>query len=453
MSVWNAQVKFPNRSVTTGMASQKVQMNIMERNSQKAQSTDSDVIEASVQHVVRRRRRKKYKAKDKPTATILKANSSLKSLLSETTPTSFVKPASTIREPSISVAEDQSPIKYSNPLFSLVSSFSVPDSAVFNKVETLHSTTPPTSSTDSFYSKLNNSWDDLSTDMTLSQQQHKSTKDPISQSSYDRVTLDQALESPVHVTDFEIPTNLSAHHLSQSVSTIQCDLSDHLKHNGEWDAVNDRLAVHNITQNELFIQNRNISMQLQEFEKYVKNVRDMMTESNEYVKRKLNQIGELSLEVVKTLKRSNIYPSNEVVPKAEAMFVMPSIPMSRHVSLDMLNDSLGNIQNLNQFVSEVSHVVKLHAYNPSKSIKSVMTKLFTLKLLVKYKWSINSSATNKLPFSSLTNIIRAIGRVVIHHMSCYQMRKEMRKLFERLPQIYAHAQAHQNSQKKPFVPQ
>lgn len=65
-----------------------------------------------------------------------------------------------------------------------------------------------------------------------------------------------------------------------------------------------------------------------------------------------------------------------------------------------------------------------------------MAKLFTLNLLIKYSWSENTSHKKKPTFSSLTNILRAIARLLANYMSARDMRKELKELFDRIPRMY-----------------
>ncbi len=87
-------------------------------------------------------------------------------------------------------------------------------------------------------------------------------------------------------------------------------------------------------------------------------------------------------------------------------------------------------------VSEISHIVTLNAYNPKKTIKSILSKLFTLNLLIKYKWSRKTASNNNPSFSSLTNVLRALATLLTNYMSERVMRQEMKEFFSEIPVMY-----------------
>lgn len=78
----------------------------------------------------------------------------------------------------------------------------------------------------------------------------------------------------------------------------------------------------------------------------------------------------------------------------------------------------------------------LYEYNPKKSVKSVMTKLFTLNLLNKYSWSEKKEVSRKPAFSSHIFVLRAIAHLLTNYMTYAEMRQEMEEFFKKIPQIY-----------------
>ncbi|XP_037041971.1 probable serine/threonine-protein kinase kinX isoform X2 [Bradysia coprophila] len=136
-------------------------------------------------------------------------------------------------------------------------------------------------------------------------------------------------------------------------------------------------------------------------------------------------------ELIETRRDNEAIRAHQVKQlKSWKELVMPKIPISCDFNLVILNIALEGADYMKQFVSEASNVVTLNAYNCRYSVRTVLTALFSIKLLGKYRWSTRTfSFNNKPTFSSLTNVLRAIAGVLTNYMSEHDVRREVKAFF------------------------
>ncbi len=197
-------------------------------------------------------------------------------------------------------------------------------------------------------SQLDRDWDDLSEQLTLSSPTYNCGQrllSPMEDHSRSEVTLNQAFESPIHESNFELQSQCD---YQSSESEQRMEVNDFEE------SVNERLRTQHLNQSLITQQNHQISMQLQNFECFV---REKIDAAEDYVKKKLAQIEDSNLAVIKAindLKRPNLdkpVQSHRVKSKRTAKLTMPAIPISKTLSLAILDSALKNAEYLNEFVS------------------------------------------------------------------------------------------------------
>lgn len=148
---------------------------------------------------------------------------------------------------------------------------------------------------------------------------------------------------------------LSSHSSLSVVSLQNSDSDSNVRANDICD-VKEQLTAQNVHQHYLAEQNRNISMQIQKFEWYV---RDKIEQTEAYMKEKLSQFEDSNgiiidaLNDIKHMEREQPVRINGNGPGKLVGFTMPKIPISKQVSLVILNNALKNTQYMEQFVSSL----------------------------------------------------------------------------------------------------
>lgn len=307
-------------------------------------------------------------------------SSSLKSMLKESSPKSFLKiltpPESTqnTRTKSSPIVGKKVTDKYSSSLFSSPS-YPTAESPIFNRTQKFDCSASATTLNESFLSEtderllnsqtnlksqLSDDWEDSTQNITPrssreNSQPHISQKEHDCQSSLSECTLTQAFESPVHESSFE---------LSESDSL---ESENHIAVNGLLNNLNEEIKAQNKSQNVLALQNHNISTQLQNFEWFVRDKMDKIEEVGGYMKQKLTNLEESNLAVVQALnglkhvEREEPIRISDTAPIRYVECVMPKIPISRDVSLVILDSALENTQYMEQFVGQTVEEVEFAA--------------------------------------------------------------------------------------------
>lgn len=342
--------------------------------------------------------------------------SSLKTTLKEPVPRSSLKVA--CGDLSLPLQLQSSPIdgknvpeKYSKSLFSSASLISATKSSPLGQrhIDSPASTTLNQSFSSRLHAgrfqnaqtnleldeQLNNEWGKLSEQLltprnSSKSQRHISQKEQLSPLS--ERTLNQSFVSPVHerslpnspINDLDSDIQALERRISQEdihshssfsgvtlnnsfVSpirerSVQRSQIDDLDANSDVQSenlivnVHEQLKAQNLHRNFLTQQNHNISMQIKNFEWFV---REKMEQTELYMKQKLSQFEDSNciiidaLNDIKNVEREPPVRINENGPGRYVGFSMPKLPVSKSVSLVILNNALKNTQYMEQFVRKI----------------------------------------------------------------------------------------------------
>lgn len=319
---------------------------------------------------------------------LLKANSSLKIMRKELTPGPFQKipsvsaispvPSSSQRLPiSMPLNTNDLQEKYSRPLFS-----SSPATTTLSQLGHRHFDSPVSvkSLNQSVSSRqqmkrshnsqidltleeqLNNEWTNLNQQLTAKSQLNESLVSTVCDRSLHDSRIDD-LDSQIQPIQRCISQEkLSSHSSLARVAMMEpyernsqnSDFDEHEQSNEIFGDVREHLESQKLYQNYLAEQNRNISIQIQKFEWYV---RDKIERTEEYMKQKMNKLEDTNgiiihtLNDIKHMEREQPVRINENGPGKLNGFALPKVPISKSVSLVILNNALNNSQYMEQFVS------------------------------------------------------------------------------------------------------
>lgn len=246
--------------------------------------------------------------------------------------------------------------KHSVPMFSDELSIAVPESPIFNRAR------EPDLSEATFMSDyaehhkilqspLDGDWQDLSQHETLASEENISSLECCAESEGD--TLNVNFQAPNQESFFRSSPHSD---YGGSMSGASTDNQMNFQEN-----IVEQLRTQNLNQSFMTQQNHQISMQLQNFECFL---REKLTEAEESMSKRLARIEESNLAIMTTL--NDLKRVTRDAPKqihSDTEFVMPKVPISRDFNLVLLNSLLQNRQYMKKFVSIFSTGMFFSSFN------------------------------------------------------------------------------------------